>query len=323
MLERLGGSSTVKKLNAALPKPEKLTFDAPASSIRPALESAAQGDHRPAAQALAATRAQQAWDERTHLLTHLVGAALEHPEWLDAWATAEPGNADQAVVTAHVILRLAEQLRDAGDTAAFRTAIGAAVTDIRAAVDMAPDDPETWAAALKHALGSGAAPDTVLDYLEQADRVAPHHLHCHLVAHSYFRKRGHGSHTEMLEHARHVTEDAPRDATVQLVLLHAAYELYADGEDFTHPQGPFAEAVERVTWMADRRSGTPHLVAPARSLLAFLLWHAGRPREAYDHLVETGTALTSWPWGLDASAARTEVTKARAELVDTLAAITV
>lgn len=322
MLDLLGGKPIVKKLNAALPKPEKLTFDAPADGIRPILDAAAKGEHQRAAQALAATREQRDWDERTHLLSHLVTVALEHPQWLDAWTQAEPGSPDLAVVTAHVILRLAEQLRDAGDEAAFQAAIGAAVADIRTAVDTAPDDPETWAAALKHALGSGAAPDTVIDYLEEADRVAPHHLHCHSVAHAYFRKHAHGSHQEVLEHARHLSEEAPRDATVHILLLQAAYELYADGEDFTHPTGPFADAVEKVAWMADRRSAAPHLVAPARSLLAFLLWQSGRAREAYDQLVEAGPVLAAWPWGPDAESARAEVTKARHELVDTLAAIT-
>lgn len=77
-------------VGADLPPDEAVVLDAPDAALRTALTSAAEGDHGPARELLAATREHTQWELRDGYVSRLAEAALHNPGWLDAWLAESP-----------------------------------------------------------------------------------------------------------------------------------------------------------------------------------------------------------------------------------------
>ncbi|GAB2839195.1 hypothetical protein GCM10027074_01960 [Streptomyces deserti] len=269
---------------------DEALLDAPDDRLAPALVGAADGGYEAAAGLLAATRAAAEWERRDRYTTRLAAFARSRPEWLDAWRAAAPHDPDALLVAAQLAVDRAwqsparvELLREVSPliTAAARADHG---------------DPVPWRLALDHARGAQAGHTYFEELWAAAVRRAPHHYGCHVAALRYLAESWHGSHRECFDFADRAAQDAPADALVQALPLHAAFAYLTDG---CGPEIPR----ERLDAAADRAIVLSPLLPPAdpwparmRNLLLFVLVRLERWADAAEQLRLNGPYATSFPW---------------------------
>ncbi|KGN41742.1 hypothetical protein [Knoellia aerolata] len=232
--------------------------------------------------------------------------ALAAPQWLDAWREAQPDDPDLAVVDARRLVEKAWEQRTHDDASqvsaeqltAFHETLVQVTERIQQAVDASPGDPVPWALVLRHVRGTEGDRETFDRYLGALDATDPHHYGARYEAMQYLCAKWFGSHEEMFEFARASVENAPREARVQSLLLDAVLEhLASDPSALTADPDRVEDAIGRARGYLDANPDAGHhLTAQTRNVLARVLFHLERHREAYEQMQLIGPHATSYPW---------------------------
>ncbi|MFI5910704.1 hypothetical protein [Dactylosporangium sp. NPDC051541] len=178
---------------------------------------------------LAAARGQH--EIRGRRFAVLADEAAEDDGWLVAWMTAEPGNADAAVLFAAQLLTRAGNARGGATAAKTSAARFAAFHDLKAAaqeasrraIALAPDDPVPWTDLVGSMVGSSAG-DAFGVAMGEGLRRDRYNFDLHLTAVTYLCQKWHGSHARMFAAARMAHDGAPAGASAHVVPVFAHFE---------------------------------------------------------------------------------------------------
>lgn len=277
-------------LTGGLPADDEVLLDAPDDRLGPALVAAGQGAYGRAAELLAATREDAAWELRDRYVRRLAAFARSRPEWYDTWRTDAPLDPDQLLLGAQLAV-----YRAWGSPA--RAELLREVSPLITAAARGEDrDPVPWRLALDHARGSQAGPTYFGELWEAALRRAPLHYGCHVAALRYLATSWRGSHRECLDFADRAAQDAPAGSLVQALPARAALACLTDG-------GGTAVSRERLDAAADRAIGLSATFGAAdpwpaeiRNKLVYVLVRLGRWTDALEQLRMIGPYATSFPW---------------------------
>ncbi|MFE4332849.1 hypothetical protein ACFRQM_26545 [Streptomyces sp. NPDC056831] len=297
-------------IGADLPPDEAVVVDAPDAALRTALTSAAEGDHGPARELLAATREHTQWELRDGYVSRLAEAALHNPGWLDAWLAESPEDPDAALVRADLCIDRAWEIRTAERAKhvsreqfrAFFALLEDAAPVIGRAAGLNPADPVPWRIALTHARGSQAPRDVFDEYWAQALARDPHHYGCHAAALQYLCAKWCGSHEEMFGFAESAADTAPPGSKLHALPLSAALEYAVGSPSSGTPAGPdlyaprVAAAVARALDLSAAYEPGSHEAAGFRNHLALMLLRTERWDEALDAFRSIGVHATKYPW---------------------------
>ncbi|WP_404385684.1 hypothetical protein LL946_05770 [Knoellia locipacati] len=285
---------------------DAVVLDTPSDAARPAIDAALDGAYEPAAELLRSSRGARAWEDRDVDVASLGRLSLRAPQWLDSWREAAPDDPDLAVVDARRLVEQAWEQRSHDDAsqvsaeqfAAFGETLERATERIQQAVDGSPGDPVPWAIALRHARGTEGDRGTFERYLDALGSTDPHHYGARYEAMQYVCAKWFGSHDEMFSFAQASVDAAPREARVQTLLLDAVLEHVASEESaLTGNRDRVEEAIARARGYLDANPDAGHhLTAQTRNVLARILFHLERHREAYEQLQAIGPHATSYPW---------------------------
>jgi len=285
---------------------DAVVVDAPSDAARPAIDAALDGKYEPAAELLRHTREAGSWEDRDLDVASLGHLALASPQWLDAWREADPENPDLAVVDARRLVEQAWEQRSHNDAsqvsqeqfAAFQETLENATQRIQQAIDGSPGDPVPWALALRHARGTECDRETFDGYVRALESTDAHHYGARYEAMQYLCAKWFGSHEEMFAFAHASVEAAPREARVQSLLLDAVLEhLASDASALTANPERVEEAIGRARgFLEANKDGGHHVTAQTRNVLARILFHLERHREAYEQMQAIGPYATSYPW---------------------------
>ncbi|MET8568663.1 hypothetical protein [Streptomyces sp. NPDC004783] len=291
---------------AAVPPPADdeadVLLDAPDDRLAPALVAAAGGDHGPAAALLAATRDGGEWERRDRCATRLAAFARARSAWFEHWHATAPDDPGALLVGARLAV---DRCWDSPARAELLRQVAPAVT---AATRAGGPDPVPWRVALDAARGARAGHAVFEGLWEQAVRRSPHHYGCHVAALEYLAASSPHAHRECLDFAERAAQDAPEDALVRALPLHAAFVcLTRTGPDGSAREPARGVDRSRLHAAADRAIALSAAHPPAdpwpaelRNLLAYVLVRLERPREAAEQLRLTGPYVTSFPWDRDA-----------------------
>ncbi|WP_406453722.1 hypothetical protein OG782_22720 [Streptomyces sp. NBC_00876] len=318
-------------VGADLAPDEAVVTDPPDPHLRTALAAATAGDHAPARELLAATRAHAQWERRDAYVNRLARTALHHDGWLDAWLAESPDDPDAVLVVADFHLHQAWQVRtdarakdvERDQFQAFFALLEDAVPVIGAAAELNPADPVPWRIALAHARGTQAPREVFDAYLAEAEARDPHHFGCHEQALQYLCAKWYGSHEEMFRYAEGAAESAPPGSKLHALPLQAALEYRlseADEPEGPDPYGPkVAASLTRALALSETYGAGDREAAGFRNELALMLILEDRPAEALDIFRAIGVHATEQPW-VQIGDARHEFLEARAEVRLDLAA---
>lgn len=314
---------------AGLPADDEMLLDAPDEMLAPALVAAGRGEHRPAAELLAATRARHDWESRDRYVVSLAAFADARPEWFEAWraeALHAPGTyrapdgsrtpaglrTPDAVSGPHTptalrhpgtphdpdLLLVAAQLavRRAWRSPARAELLREVSPLITAAAGSWELDPVPWRIALDHARGAGCGHKYFGELWEAAVRRAPHHSGCHVAALRYLASSWHGSHVECFDFADRAAQDAPAQSPLQALPVLAAFSYLTDGCGPEIPRARLDAAADRAVVLSARLPSADARPAEIRNLLVYVLTRLGRREDALVQLRLLGPYVTSFPW---------------------------
>lgn len=283
------------RLATGLPPDEEVYLDLPDDRLAPALAAAGLGDHRPAAEVLAASREAAAWETRDRQVQRLAAFARNRPEWFDAWSYAAPHDPDVALIRAELAVRR-------GWESPARAELLHDVTPLIAAAARAePADPVPWRIALDHARGTGAPHTEFEARWEQAVRRSSYHYGCHVAALQYLSAAWFGSHRESFAFAERAAEDALPGSLVRGLPVRAAFGALHRGPDAPGRGGPVlrerldAAADTAIALSAEYPAGDPW-PAEVRNVLLYVLIRLERWADALEQARLIGTRATSFPW---------------------------
>ena len=280
--------------DTALPADDQVLLDVPDDSLGHALLGAAAGDPAPAAELLAATRRQAAWEHRDRYVRRLAAFARSRPEWLDAWRSRAPRDPDALLVDAQ---RAVDRAWDSPARAELLREVSPLIT---AAARADHRDPVPWRLALDHARGARTGHTYVEELWEAAVRRAPHHPGCHVAALRYLASSWRGSHRECFDFAETAAQDAPESSLTQALPLRAAFGYLTDGCGPAVERARLDAAADRAAVLSARLPSAQPWPAELRNLLAYVLVRLGRSRDALEQFRLTGPYATSFPWDRDA-----------------------
>ncbi|MGW1106323.1 hypothetical protein [Streptomyces sp. NPDC002540] len=295
-------------IGADLPPDEAVVLEAPNAALRTALTSAAEGDHGPARELLAATRAHAQWELRDGYVSRLAAAALHNPGWLDAWLAGSPEDPDAALIKADLCIDRAWEMRTAQRAGhvprdrfqAFFALLEDAAPVIGRAAGLNPADPVPWRIALTHARGSQAPRHVFDDYWAQALARDPHHYGCHAEALRYRCAKWSGSHEEMFGFAESAADTAPPGSKLHALPLSAALEYVIAAP--AAPAGPdpyeprVTAAITRALDLSAAYGPGSREAAGFRNHLALMLLRTERWDEALEVFRSIGVHATGFPW---------------------------
>jgi hypothetical protein len=272
------------------PTGDEVLLDAPDDQLAPALVAAGRGEYESAAKLLATTREAADWEDRDRYARRLAAFARSRPEWAEDWHTSAPDDPDALLLRAQLAVdrcwaspARAELLREVGPL-------------VTAATEADPHDPVPWRIALDHARGTRADHTGFESLWTEAVRRSPHHYGCHVAALRYLAATWHGSHEECFDFAESAALDAPPDALVQALPVHAAHAYLDRGAGM--PRTRLDAAADRAIALSARHPAADPWPAEVRNLLAFVLLRLERRRDALDQLRLIGPYATSSPWDL-------------------------
>ncbi|WP_109031850.1 serine/threonine-protein kinase [Streptomyces rubrogriseus] len=286
---------------------DDVLLDAPDDRLAPALVAAAHGEHGPAARLLAGTRHDAEWDHRDRYATRLAAFARFRSEWLDTWRATAPDDPDALLVAA----RLA--VRRHWDSPARTELLRQVIPSVVAAAETAgPADPVPWRTALDAARGAGAEHAEFERLWEQAVRRSPHHYGSHVAALEYLAAASSDAHGECLDFAETAAQEAPEEALVRALPLHAAFTCLTaagTGNDARTGGGTTAAvrthrprldaAADRAISLSAAHPAADPWAAELRNLLVYVLVRLERHQDAAEQLRLTGPYVTSFPWDRD------------------------
>ncbi|WP_217170473.1 hypothetical protein [Streptomyces sp. AC512_CC834] len=279
---------------------DDVLLDAPDDRLGPVLVAAARGEHGLAAGLLAGTRENAEWDHRDRYATRLAAFARSRSQWLDDWQAAAPDDPDALLVAARL------SVHRHWDSPARAELLRQVVPAVVAAAEAAGRDPVPWRTALDAARGARAGHAEFERLWEQAVRRCPHHYGCHVAALDYLAAASPDAHGECLDFAETAAQDAPEDALVRALPLHAAFTCLtttatggaAATAVRTHRARLDAAADSAIAFSSARPAADPW-AAELRNLLVYVLCRLERPRDAAEQLRLTGPYVTSFPWDRD------------------------
>jgi len=285
-----------------------LVVDGPRRLARAALDAAAAGDHRPAAEILAETRRRARWADRSHLVDRLTDRSLRDQAWLTHWQDADPMSPDLRAVAAHLKVKeawVARTHRRARDVShdqfqAFFDLLGEAVPLARVALELDPSDPEPWVVSLIVCRGlqlDRAEFDHCLDGLLDA---APQHYAGHRAALEYVTAKWLGSHEAMFDYADWAADSLGPGTRLETLPLVAWFEFLVANRDeqaYAARRGAGEAALARaLRWADDAGTDDPLGAVETRNLAAYVLHREGAAREAYEQFRLIGGQVASYPW---------------------------
>lgn len=268
----------------------EVLLDDPGARLAPALVAAAVGDHRPAAELLAATRDAAEWEDRDRFTARLAVFTHSRPEWLADWLRAAPYDPDALLVKAELaVLKAwdsparAERLREVGP-----------LIDSAAAGD--PRDPVPWRIALDHARGVHATHSAFESLWEQALRRSSRHYGCHVAALQYLSAQWYGSHRECFDFAEQAADDAPPGSLVQALPVRAAFAYLLGGGHLAVARERIEAAADRAVALSAGHEAGDIRYAEVRNLLVYVLISQERWADAAEQFRLIGPEVTSFPW---------------------------
>ncbi|PAZ15489.1 hypothetical protein CLM62_13860 [Streptomyces sp. SA15] len=275
----------------APPADDEVLLDAPDDRLAPVLVAAARGEYTPAAELLAATRADADWENRDRYARRLAAFARARGEWYEEWRTAAPHDPGALLVGAQLAVdrcwgspARAELLREVSPL-------------ITAAAHGDLSDPVPWRIALDHARGSNAGHKYFEELWEAAVRRAPHHYGCHVAALRYLAAFWHGSHHACFDFADLAAQDAPVGSLVQALPARAAFSYLTDGSGPEVPRERLDAAADRAIALSARFPAADPWPAEVRNKLTYVLVRLERWTDAGEQLRLIGPYATSFPWG--------------------------
>lgn len=272
---------------------DDVLLDAPDDRLAPALVAAARGEHGAAAGLLAGTRENAEWDHRDRYATRLAAFARSRSEWLDTWRAAAPDDPDALLVAARLTVHRH------WDSPARAELLHQVIPTVVAAAEAAgPVDPVPWRTALDAARGARAGHAEFERLWEQAVRRCPHHYGSHVAALEYLAAASPDAHGECLDFAETAAQEAPEDALVRALPLHAALTCRTPAALRAHRRRLHTAADRAITLSAAHPAADPW-AAELRNLLVHVLVRLGRHRDAAEQLLLTGPYVTSFPWDRD------------------------
>ncbi|PPS76904.1 hypothetical protein [Streptomyces sp. MH60] len=272
---------------------DDVLLDAPDDRLAPALVAAARGEHGPAAGLLAGTRENAEWDHRDRYATRLAAFARSRSGWLDTWRATAPDDPDALLVAARLTVH--RHWDSPARAELLRQVIPAVVA---AAESAGPDDPVPWRTTLDAARGARAGHSEFERLWEQAVRRCPHHYGSHVAALEYLAAASPDAHGECLDFAETAAQDAPADALVRALPLHAALTCPTPTAVRGHRRRLDAAADRAIALSAAHPAADPW-AAELRNLLVQVLVRLERHPDAAEQLRLTGPYVTSFPWDRD------------------------
>ncbi|MFD7546610.1 hypothetical protein [Streptomyces sp. NPDC059816] len=281
-------------LAAGLPADDEVLLDVPDDRLGPALVAAGRGEHRLAADLLAATREGAEWEDRDRYVTRLAAFAGPRPEWLARWRDAAPHDPDLRLLAAEQAVADAW----AGAAPARAERLHALAPLVTAAAEGDPRDPVPWRVALDHARG-GTAPQARFAALwGEAVRRSPHHYGCHVAALRFLAATGgEAGHGQCFDFAERAAHDALPDSLVQALPVRAVFgHLTTRTGPGAVPRHRLDAAVDRAVRLSARLAPADPWPAEVRNILICVLVRLERWPEALEQLRRTGPYATSFPW---------------------------
>ncbi|SDK08358.1 hypothetical protein [Streptomyces indicus] len=294
LLRALIGTARMLKhtrhLALGLPADDEMLLDAPDDRLAPALVAAGRDDYESAAQLLAATREEAAWESRDLYSRRLAAFARSRPDWFERWLADRPQDPDALLVKAELALArawespaYAELLRDAAPLIGAASAAGH------------PRDPVPWRLALDHARGTHASRGVFDALWQEATSRASHHYGCHTSAVQYLSAAWYGSHRECFDFAERAAEDALPGSLIHALPARAAL-AYLTGPGSSVPRARLDAAADRaIVLSAAYEAGDPY-PAEVRNVLTYVLIRLERWQDALEQLRLIGAQATSFPW---------------------------
>ncbi|MDH6216361.1 hypothetical protein [Streptomyces pseudovenezuelae] len=278
------------RLSTGFPADDEVLLDVPDDGLGAALVAAARGEHRPAADLLAATRRGADWEGRDRCVRRLAAFACSRAEWFEQWYAAAPNDPDARVVAAQLAV-------DRAWPSPARSELLREVSPLITAAARGDDrDPVPWRIALDHARGANAGHKYFEELWEAAVRRAPHHYGCHVAALDYLAAFWHGSHRECLDFADRAAQDAPEDSLVQGLPARAALAYLTDDCGPEVPRHRLDAAADRAIALSARFPAARPWPAELRNKLMYVLVRLERWDDAYAQLRLIGPYATSFPW---------------------------
>ncbi|MFJ9243220.1 hypothetical protein [Streptomyces sp. NPDC101776] len=294
-------TSTTSRLAAGLPADDEVLLDAPDDRLGPVLVAAGRGEYGPAAELLAATRADAEWEDRDRHTLRLAAFARSRPEWLAAWSAAAPQDPDALLVTAQ------QALDRCWESPARAELLHGLSPLIAAAAEAEPRDPVPWRIALDRARGTNAGHPEFERLWGEAVRRSPHHYGCHVAALQYLSAAccaqwgntphtARCSHRECFDFAEPAAQDALPGSLVQALPMRAAFACLTDGCGATVPRARLDAAADLAIALSATYAAADPWPAEVRNLLAYVLVRLERWTDALDQLRLIGPYATSFPW---------------------------
>ncbi|MEU6251755.1 hypothetical protein [Streptomyces sp. NPDC047043] len=281
---------TAPRPAAGLPADDEVLLDAPDDRLGPALVAAARGEHGPAAELLAGTRARAEWEYRDRYTRRLAAFARSRPEWLQSWSATAPHDPDALLVSAQVAV---DRAWDSPARAELLREVSPLITAAARGDDR---DPVPWRLALDHARGANAGHKYFGELWEAAVRRAPHHYGCHAAALRYLAASWQGSHSECFDFADRAAQDAPSDSLIQALPSRAAFAYLTDGHGVEVPRERLDAAADRAIALSVRFPAADPWPAEVRNKLMYVLVRLDRWQEALTEAHRIGPYATSFPW---------------------------
>ncbi|NEB01623.1 hypothetical protein [Streptomyces sp. SID13726] len=277
-------------LTGGLPADDEVLLDAPDDRLGPALVAAGQGGYGRAAELLAASRENAAWELRDRYVRRLSAFARSRPEWYDSWRAEAPYDPDQLLLGAQLAV-------DRAWGSPARAELLREVSPLITAAARGDDrDPVPWRLALDHARGSRAGHVYFGELWEAAVRRAPLHYGCHVAALRYLTESWRGSHRECLDFAERAAQDAPPGSLVQALPARAALACLTDGGGPVVPRARLDAAADRAIELSAGFPAADAWPAEIRNKLVYVLVRLDRWTDALEELRLIGPYATSFPW---------------------------
>ncbi|WP_327005134.1 hypothetical protein OHA72_60735 [Dactylosporangium sp. NBC_01737] len=288
--------------------------DLPLSAAR---DAALRGDWEPARTVL--SEAAGDWERRAHRCEVLGTVGADHPQWLAAWAAAEPESPDAAVVLARAGVATAWNARGSGwarNTSAaafdrFHRILADAESAVVRATTLAADDPSPWIWYLWLTIGRGDGRPVFERRWKELLTRDPHNYLGHEARFQFSCRKWSGDHERMYDFCRTAAASAPPGSPLALLPLQAHFEFELIEADRGGEQGAARVAAlwdsaevradidtAKQRWLG---AGPPEhaLAMKSRSVLARALTRAGRFAEAAEQFAAIGPYVSEYPWYYD------------------------
>jgi hypothetical protein len=246
--------------------------------------------------------------------------------WADAWAAAEPGNADAIIVRARSLIMRGWEARGSGWAKSvgrqafdeFHRLLMMAVPLCHEAAELAPGDPTPWVQLLLLATALGAGRDDFEQCWAQVVARDPFHREAHNFKLMYLCQKWRGSHAEMFAFARTAAAAAPAGSALHVLPVQAnaewgLWELSREG--IRHGRAVYRAWTKSPEFHAELDNALNHWfrAEPLKhamwyhdlNYLAYGLYRGNRYADAKPVFAAIGPYIEQIPWAWAGEAKRT------------------